>query len=198
MDIYLEIYYSYEYRLCIPDEYKNRVRAHEAWIISSAKLSEKHPTNGHPVHLFTVAPSKLIVEHVLNFSYEPPRLFSVARVLFKNSCERPVVSILPWKIERPFRIHERKCSVPKMRVVTLVLLSISLFCTFQHSRGYNILGICPSASYSHQQSFQALMKALADRGHKVTVLSTVPLKVSNIFFHIFFAPFPSLQHVSFI
>ncbi|XP_011172227.1 UDP-glucosyltransferase 2 [Solenopsis invicta] len=63
-----------------------------------------------------------------------------------------------------------------MRVVTLVLLSISLFCTFQHSRGYNILGICPSASYSHQQSFQALMKALADRGHKVTVLSTVPLK----------------------
>ncbi|XP_071554216.1 UDP-glucosyltransferase 2-like isoform X2 [Temnothorax nylanderi] len=63
-----------------------------------------------------------------------------------------------------------------MRVVTLVLLSISLFCTFQHSRGYNILGICPSASYSHQQSFQALMKALASRGHKVTVLSTVPLK----------------------
>ncbi|XP_077256986.1 UDP-glucosyltransferase 2 [Temnothorax americanus] len=63
-----------------------------------------------------------------------------------------------------------------MRVVTFVLLSISLFCTFQHSRGYNILGICPSASYSHQQSFQALMKALASRGHKVTVLSTVPLK----------------------
>lgn len=104
MDVYLEIYRSYEYRLCILDEYKNRGRAHEAWIISSAKLSEKHPTNGHPVHLFTVAPSKLIVEHVLNFSYRPPRLFSVARVLFKNSCERPVVSILSWKIERPFRI----------------------------------------------------------------------------------------------
>ncbi|KYM94534.1 UDP-glucuronosyltransferase 2B15 [Cyphomyrmex costatus] len=63
-----------------------------------------------------------------------------------------------------------------MRIVTVVLLSISLFCTFQHSHGYNILGICPSASYSHQQSFQALMKALAFRGHKVTVLSTIPLK----------------------
>lgn len=185
MDIYLEMYHSYEYRLCILDEYKNRVCAHEAWIISSAKLSEKHPTNGHPVHLFTVVPSKLIVEHVLNFSYGPLRLFSVARVLFKNSCERPVASILSWKIERPFRIHERKCSVPKMRVVTLVLLSISLFCTFQHGHGYNILGICPSASYSHQRSFQALMKALAARGHKVTVLSTIPLKVSQFFLHIF-------------
>ncbi|XP_011062613.1 PREDICTED: UDP-glucuronosyltransferase 1-8-like [Acromyrmex echinatior] len=63
-----------------------------------------------------------------------------------------------------------------MRIVTVVLLSISLFCTFQHSHGYDILGICPSTSYSHQQSFQALMKALAFRGHKVTVLSTVPLK----------------------
>ncbi|KYN12197.1 hypothetical protein ALC57_15648 [Trachymyrmex cornetzi] len=72
-----------------------------------------------------------------------------------------------------------------MHVVTVVLLSISLFCTFQHSHGYNILGICPSTSYSHQQSFQALMKALAFRGHKVTVLSTVLLKVN--FFLIFYS-----------
>jgi len=68
-------------------KYKNKVRvsrarAHtrELWIISTAKLSEKHPTNGQTVHLFTVAPSKLIVEHVLNLLYGSPRLFSVARV----------------------------------------------------------------------------------------------------------------------
>lgn len=42
--------------------------------------------------------------------------------------------------------------------------------------GYRILGICPSTSYSHQQPFQALMKALAGRGHDVTVISTIPLK----------------------
>lgn len=114
--------------------------------------------------------------------------FSVARVLFKNSCERPVASILPWKIERPFRIHERKCSVSKMHVVTLVLLSVLLFRAFQYTHGYNILGICPSASYSHQQPFQALMKALAARGHNVTVASTIPLKVHKFLFlspHIF-------------
>lgn len=115
-----------------------------------------------------------------------PRLFSVARVLFKNSYERPVPSILPWKIERPFRIHERKCSVPKMHVVTLVLLSVLLFHTYQYTYGYNILGICPSASYSHQHPFQALMKALAARGHKVTVASTIPLKVCRSCFLIFF------------
>lgn len=71
----------------------------------------------------------------------------------------------------------------KMRAVTLVLLSVSLFCAARHSRGYNILGICPSASYSHQQPFQALMRALAARGHNVTVASTIPLKVRPISAH---------------
>lgn len=83
-----------------PTKYKNRVcaRAHETCIISLAKLSEKHPTNGQAVHLFIAAPGKLIVEHVLNSSYGPPRLFSVAfRVRFKNSCEGPVASILSLK-----------------------------------------------------------------------------------------------------
>ncbi|CAB0034639.1 unnamed protein product, partial [Trichogramma brassicae] len=44
------------------------------------------------------------------------------------------------------------------------------------AEAFNILGICPSTSYSHQQPFQALMKALAQRGHKVTVISPIPLK----------------------
>ncbi|XP_076279536.1 UDP-glucosyltransferase 2 [Lasioglossum baleicum] len=56
----------------------------------------------------------------------------------------------------------------------LFLAAISLIPRF--SVGFNILGICPSTSYSHQQPFQALMKALAARGHKVTVISTIPSK----------------------
>ncbi|CAL7946372.1 unnamed protein product [Xylocopa violacea] len=55
----------------------------------------------------------------------------------------------------------------------LVLL---LLRQFSAGVGFNVLGICPSASYSHQQPFQALMKALAARGHNVTVISTIPSK----------------------
>ncbi|XP_071860842.1 UDP-glucosyltransferase 2 [Bombus fervidus] len=56
------------------------------------------------------------------------------------------------------------------------LLVFLLFRQFSLAIGFNILGICPSASYSHQQPFQALMKALAARGHNVTVISTIPSK----------------------
>lgn len=65
-----------------------------------------------------------------------------------------------------------------MLSLPLVLL---LFRQFSPAIGFNILGICPSASYSHQQPFQALMKALAARGHNVTMISTIPSKVSAIF-----------------
>ncbi|KAK9303610.1 hypothetical protein QLX08_004771 [Tetragonisca angustula] len=60
-----------------------------------------------------------------------------------------------------------------MLSLPLVLL---LFRQFSPAIGFNILGICPSASYSHQQPFQALMKALAARGHNVTMISTIPSK----------------------
>ncbi|XP_003703820.2 UDP-glucosyltransferase 2 [Megachile rotundata] len=64
-----------------------------------------------------------------------------------------------------------------MQVLTSFLpLLLLLLRQFSTTVGFNILGICPSASYSHQQPFQALMKALATRGHKVTVVSTIPLK----------------------
>lgn len=63
----------------------------------------------------------------------------------------------------------------KMLSLPLVLL---LFRQFSPAIGFNILGICPSASYSHQQPFQALMKALAARGHNVTMISTIPSKKS--------------------
>ncbi|XP_017881557.1 UDP-glucuronosyltransferase 1-9-like [Ceratina calcarata] len=57
-----------------------------------------------------------------------------------------------------------------------LLLPLLLLHQFSPATGFNILGICPSASYSHQQPFQALMKALAARGHNVTVISTIPSK----------------------
>ncbi|KAI4501572.1 hypothetical protein M0802_003449 [Mischocyttarus mexicanus] len=63
--------------------------------------------------------------------------------------------------------------------IVLILSIILIFreCSFLVD-GFRILGICPSTSYSHQQPFQALMQALAIRGHKVTVISTIPLKKS--------------------
>lgn len=58
-----------------------------------------------------------------------------------------------------------------LRVSSLLLLFVGM------SDGFKILAICPSASYSHQQPFQALTKGLAARGHQVTVISPIPLKV---------------------
>ncbi|XP_076178802.1 UDP-glucosyltransferase 2 isoform X2 [Ptiloglossa arizonensis] len=81
------------------------------------------------------------------------------------------MSEMPWKrIERSV-FASISC---KMRVATVLLLVFLR--QLSAIVGFNILGICPSASYSHQQPFQALMKALAARGHNVTVISTVPSK----------------------
>jgi hypothetical protein len=44
----------------------------------------------------------------------------------------------------------------------------------------NILALFPTASYSHQMPLLALPRALAQRGHNVTVITTNPLKVINI------------------
>jgi hypothetical protein len=41
-----------------------------------------------------------------------------------------------------------------------------------------ILGIFPTPSISHQLPFQAIMKALAARGHQIIFISPNPLKVS--------------------
>jgi hypothetical protein len=55
-----------------------------------------------------------------------------------------------------------------------LLLLYAVCCT----KGASILGIFPTPSISHQLPFQAIMKALAARGHHITVISTDPLKVS--------------------
>jgi glucuronosyltransferase len=55
-----------------------------------------------------------------------------------------------------------------------LLLLYAVCCT----KGARILGIFPTPSISHQLPFQAIMKALAARGHNVTVISPEPLKVS--------------------
>jgi len=58
------------------------------------------------------------------------------------------------------------------RLVYLLLLYA--VCSTQAA---NILGIFPTPSISHQLPFQAIMKALAARGHQITVISPNPLKV---------------------
>jgi hypothetical protein len=57
------------------------------------------------------------------------------------------------------------------------LLLLHAMCSTEAAR---ILGIFPTPSISHQLPFQAIMKALAARGHQITVISTNPLKVWTI------------------
>lgn len=165
----------------------------------SGNPCEKHATDAQAVHLFIVAPSKLIVKHVVNFSREDrslqsslfhPTLRSTLPHTFRNFYKRRNTSNLDsrlknWKtifsvvlecLSKYTSVERLKRS--KMLSLPLVLL---LFRQFSPAIGFNILGICPSASYSHQQPFQALMKALAARGHNVTMISTIPSKVSAIF-----------------
>ena len=54
------------------------------------------------------------------------------------------------------------------------LLLLYAVCSTQAA---NILGIFPTPAISHQLTFQAIMKALAARGHQITVISPNPLKV---------------------
>jgi glucuronosyltransferase len=54
------------------------------------------------------------------------------------------------------------------------LLLLYAVCSTKAAR---ILGIFPTPSISHQLPFQAIMKALAARGHQITVISPNPLKV---------------------
>lgn len=56
-------------------------------------------------------------------------------------------------------------------VATLFLALFSL------CNGANILAIFPMPSYSHQLVYQTLAQGLANRGHNVTVVSPVIIKV---------------------
>ncbi|PSN29408.1 hypothetical protein C0J52_28242 [Blattella germanica] len=47
------------------------------------------------------------------------------------------------------------------------------------SNGARILGIFPTPSSSHQVPFQTIMRALAARGHQVTIITPDPLKVGS-------------------
>ncbi|XP_067000260.2 UDP-glycosyltransferase UGT5 isoform X1 [Anabrus simplex] len=60
-------------------------------------------------------------------------------------------------------------------VVTCVVAVLLLTCSCC-GHGARILGIFPTPAMSHQLPFQVIMKALAARGHQVTVISPNPLK----------------------
>ena len=57
------------------------------------------------------------------------------------------------------------------------LVCLLLLYTVCSTKAARILGIFLTPSISHQLSFQAIMKALAARGHQITVISRNPLKV---------------------
>lgn len=59
----------------------------------------------------------------------------------------------------------------------LAVLAVVMSLHLSHS--FRILGLFPHAGESHYQIFQPIMKALAEAGHEVTVLSHFPER-SNI------------------
>lgn len=60
----------------------------------------------------------------------------------------------------------------KLKVQTAVTLLL-LCCS---ASGYRILGLFPHPGISHYQFFHPIMKALAEAGHEVTVVSHFPNK----------------------
>ncbi|CAH1286162.1 unnamed protein product [Diabrotica balteata] len=58
------------------------------------------------------------------------------------------------------------------------ILLLLLSCTFGHSA--KILGFFPLPSISHQMIFQPIWKELSLRGHDITVITTDPLRDSNL------------------
>lgn len=62
----------------------------------------------------------------------------------------------------------------------LLLLLLTHATIFSVCNCANILAIAPLPSYSHQLSFRPLWKALSQRGHKVTVLTTDPVKDKSL------------------
>ena len=58
----------------------------------------------------------------------------------------------------------------RFQIATIVLL---LSCT---ANGHRILGLFPHPGISHYQFFHPVMKALAEAGHEVTVVSHFPTK----------------------
>ncbi|XP_046995352.1 UDP-glucosyltransferase 2-like [Schistocerca americana] len=59
-----------------------------------------------------------------------------------------------------------------MQAILLLLLLLFTSC----SMSARILGINPTASISHQKPFLIIMRALAERGHQVTAITSNPLK----------------------
>lgn len=94
-----------------PRKYKNRVRASrthrpELFLLQSWVRSTRPMDNLFIYLLWPQANWSWNIYWI--FHTDSLVFFSVARVLFKYSCERPVASILFWKIERPFRVQWTK------------------------------------------------------------------------------------------
>lgn len=60
----------------------------------------------------------------------------------------------------------------EMRLISILSVVLAL----NYVRAANILGLFPHVARSHHMAFEPLLKALAERGHKVTVVSFFPQK----------------------
>ncbi|XP_049803192.1 UDP-glucosyltransferase 2-like [Schistocerca nitens] len=61
----------------------------------------------------------------------------------------------------------------------LQVVTFSLLAVVSTSSAAKILVIAPSPSYSHQEPFHILTKALLQRGHRVTLMTTDSMKISH-------------------
>ena len=64
----------------------------------------------------------------------------------------------------------------KLCILSVFLIKALLVVPTENAR---ILGIFPTPSISHQVVYRALMKALSERGHHLTIMSTDPFKTDN-------------------
>lgn len=66
-----------------------------------------------------------------------------------------------------------------MRLLKLLILIIIASCFIEPREAARILAVFPSASFSHQIFFRPVMKALARKGHDVTVVTPLPFAVDE-------------------
>ncbi|XP_055916179.1 uncharacterized protein LOC129949013 [Eupeodes corollae] len=87
-----------------------------------------------------------------------------------------------------------KVSIMRSNFKFVTLLCLLVAFLVGGSESANILGVFTSSSPSHQIVHMSYIKALIERGHNVTVLSTIPLKDKNPKYHHLLIP-PSAERV---
>lgn len=67
----------------------------------------------------------------------------------------------------------------RLEITSILLASIMSVLQLPTASGAKVLAIVPTPSYSHQVTFRPIWRALADRGHHVTLVTTDPAKTKH-------------------